>query len=120
MGNMSALSWAVIMLIAALVLYLIEEVWTGFRVKLPVGEMPRPVFVAINIVVYAFCFTVLYLSLTDNALAVPLAWVFALAMLLNGMGHLGMTALRRRYFPGVFTSPLLLAGSIYLIFRLVV
>jgi hypothetical protein len=102
-----------------LVLHLIEEVRTGFRVKLPLGEMPRPVFVGLNIVVYTFCATVLYVSITDHSLAVPLAWVFAVAMLLNGAGHIGIMALRRIYFPGGLTAILLLAGSIYLIYRLI-
>jgi hypothetical protein len=116
---MSALSWAIIILIVTLVLHLIEEVQTGFRVKFPIGEIPRPVFVGLNIVVYTFYATVLYMSITDHSLAVPLAWVFAVAMLINGAGHLGMMALRRGYFPGGLTAVLLLVGSVYLIYRLV-
>jgi len=80
-------SVAILLLIAALILHLAEEVKTGFRKKLPVGEMPLPVFVGINVVIYVFCFATLALSLRNSRWAVPLAWVFAVSMALNRLGH---------------------------------
>jgi len=56
----------------------------------------------------------------------PLAYFFAGMMLLNGMGHTLATIFGRtastvpipRPAPGFYSSPLLLAGSIYLLIRL--
>jgi hypothetical protein len=39
-------------------------------------------------------------------------------MFLNGVGHVSMMVMRRRYFPGGATAPLLLVISGYLILRL--
>ena len=75
---MDRITSAILLLIAALVVHLVEEVKTGFRKKLPIGEMPRLLFIGINLVVYAFCFTTLFLSARSNELAIPLAWVFAI------------------------------------------
>jgi hypothetical protein len=107
-----------LLLIAVLVVHLAEEVKTGFRKKLPIGEMPRLLFIGINVVVYAFCFTTLLLSARGNELAMPFAWVFAMAMLMNGIGHIGIMLVRREYFPGGLTAFLLLPISAYLIIHL--
>ncbi len=56
----------------------------------------------------------------------PLAYFFAVMMLLNGTGHTIATILGRtvssihfpRPAPGFYSSPLLFAGSIYLLIRL--
>jgi hypothetical protein len=115
---MDRITSAILLLIAALVVHLVEEVKTGFRKKLPIGEMPRLLFIGINVVVYAFCFTTLLLSAHGNELAIPFAWVFAIAMLMNGIGHIGMMLVRREYFPGGLTAFLLLPISAYLIIHL--
>jgi len=52
----------------------------------------------------------------------PLAWVYALIMLLNGIGHTMVTVAGRtvasvpvpRPAPGFYSSPFLLAGSVWL------
>ncbi|HEX4573619.1 MAG TPA: HXXEE domain-containing protein [Gemmatimonadales bacterium] len=44
----------------------------------------------------------------------PLARVFGVVMLGNGLLHLGAAAYRRRAVPGVASAPLLVAGAIYL------
>jgi hypothetical protein len=108
----------VVLLIAALILHLIEEVRTGFRERFPAGEMSLPLFVAINVVVYAFCFATLILSARDGELATPFAWIFAATMLFNGLGHVGIMLVRRQYFPGGLTAFLLLVISGYLILHL--
>jgi len=107
-----------LLLIAVLVVHLAEEIKTGFRKKLPIGEMPKPLFIGINVVVYAFCFTTPLLSAGGNELAIPFAWVFALAMLMNGIGHIGIMLVRREYFPGGLTAFTLLPISAYLIINL--
>jgi hypothetical protein len=108
----------VLLLIAVLVVHLVEEVKTDFRKKLPIGEMPRPLFVGINIVVYAFCFTTLSLSIRGNELAIPFSWIFAIAMLINGIGHIGIMVIRGEYFPGGLTAFALLPASAYLVTQL--
>ena len=115
---MDRITSAILLLIAALVVHLVEEIKTGFRKKLPIGEMPKPLFIGINVVVYAFCFTTLLLSARGHELATPFAWVFAIAMLMNGIGHIGMMLVRREYFPGGLTAVLLLPISAYLITQL--
>ena len=115
---MDRITSAILLLIAALVVHLVEEVKTGFRKKLPIGEMPKPLFIGINVVVYAFCFTTLLLSARGHELATLFAWVFAIAMLMNGIGHIGMMLVRREYFPGGLTAFLLLPVSAYLIIHL--
>jgi hypothetical protein len=47
----------------------VDEISTGLRRKLPLGEMPLALFVGINVVVYGFCFTTLILSARDGRLA---------------------------------------------------
>jgi hypothetical protein len=59
---LSQTTGVILLMVVALILHLLEETKTGFRRKLPEGEMPLPLFVAINVVVYAFCFTTLILS----------------------------------------------------------
>lgn len=49
---------------------------------------------------------------------VPAAWLWALVETANGIGHLGIAAWRRGYFPGVATAPLLLAIALYVMHRL--
>ena len=104
----------ILILIGILLLHLLEEIKMGFRKKLPFGEMPRHIFIGINIFIYAFCFTTLSLSLVGSELAVPFAWIFAAGMLLNGLGHITIVIVKRDYFPGGFTSFFLLAVSILL------
>lgn len=115
---MDGRSAAILLLILALILHLVEEVKAGFRQALPVGEMPLPIFVGLNVVIYAFCFATLALSLAGSLWAIPLAWIFAGSMVLNGLGHIGMMVIKKEYFPGGLTAFLLLLVSGYLILQL--
>ena len=45
----------------------------------------------------------------------PLSYVFGVLMLFNGLLHLAGSIYLGRLMPGVYSSPLLLAGSIYLL-----
>jgi hypothetical protein len=116
---MDTIALTILLLIAILLVHLGEEIKTGFRRRFPLGEMPLPLFIGANIIVYVFCFTTLFLSAQGSELAIPLAWIFAVGMFANGAGHMGMMALRRRYFPGGLTAFLLLAVAAYLIVQLV-
>jgi len=89
---------------AALIVHLVEEIHTGFRRKFPLGEMPRSVFVTVNIIVYSWALAA-YLSYFFNHPWGPsLVFFFSLAVLGNGLFHLGYMVLRRRYFPGGITA----------------
>jgi len=46
---------------------------------------------------------------------VPLAYVFGIIMFVNGLVHFAGSAYMGRPMPGVYSSPLLLAGSVYLL-----
>jgi hypothetical protein len=116
---MDALSATILMLIILLAMHLAEEVKTGFREKMLIGEMPRPLFVGLNILLYTYCVTTLFLSVRGHASAIPLTWIFAIAMLFNGAGHIGIMVVRRSYFPGGITAFLLFPVSVYLITQLV-
>ena len=48
---------------------------------------------------------------------VPLTYVFGTIMLLNGLGHIAGSFYLGRLMPGVYSSPLLLVTSIYLLYR---
>jgi hypothetical protein len=46
----------------------------------------------------------------------PISYVFAAFMLINGLGHIAVSLYTRTLISGVYSSPLLLAASIALIF----
>jgi hypothetical protein len=115
---MYARSVAVLLLIVVLMLHLAEEVQTGFRQRLPTGEMPLPVFLGINLALYGFCFATLALSLRSSEWAVPTAWALFISMALNGLGHIGIMLIKEEYFPGGLTAFFLLLASGYLILQL--
>lgn len=100
-----------LLMTAALALHLAEEVRTGFRRQFPLGEIPLPVFVGVNVGVYSFASAVVALSLIGHPAHVPMAWLFAVAVGLNGAAHLGAMAIRRAYFPGGVTAVLLVAAA---------
>lgn len=116
---MDGRSAGILILIVTLVAHLAEEVKTGFRQRLPIGEMPLPLFVGLNVLLYLFCFTTLALSLVQSTWVVPLAWVLALSMALNGAGHIVYMLVSKRYFPGGGTAFLLLLAAGYLMSQLV-
>ena len=115
---MSNLSASILILIIVLLLHFLEEIKTDFRRNLPKGEMPLGVFIGINVLVYAYCAITLYLSYLNLPLAIPMAWIFAIGMMLNGLGHIGMMVYRRAYFPGGITAFLLIPASAYLMINL--
>jgi Protein of unknown function with HXXEE motif len=121
------LAW--IALCLALAVHVIDETLTDFlsvynpavraiRSKLPF--LPLPTF-SFEIWLLGLIFAVLLLL----SLAIfvfrgskwmrPLSYVFAIIMLLNGMLHVAGSFYLGRMMPGVYSSPLLLAGSVYLL-----
>jgi hypothetical protein len=116
---MDVLSWAILLLIATLAMHLVEEVRARFRQKFPLREIPKTFFIGINIFIYTFCLATFLLAVFNHGFAAPFAWAFAIAMLINGIGHIGMMIWKRKYFPGGLTSPLLIIVSAFLIMQLI-
>lgn len=53
-----------------------------------------------------------------HAWARPVAWLWTLLELANGIGHTLLALSRGSYFPGLTTAPLLIAASSHLAYRL--
>ena len=132
------LAW--LLLCFAFCAHVADEALTGFlRVYNPtvmamrdrLGWFPMPTFAFRDWLLGLIAANIILLALTPwafrNARALrPLAYFFAAVMLLNGMGHTVFTVLGRtvasvqfsRPAPGFYSSPFLLAASIYLFLRL--
>ena len=55
------------------------------------------------------------LAFRGSRVMLPLAYIFAIFMLGNGLLHIGGSIFLRRLLPGVYSAPLLLIGSIFLL-----
>ena len=115
---MNAICVGVLILIGVHALHLAEEVLTGFRLRFPLGKMPKSMFVSGNVLVFVYAFFTAYLSLNGTPIAVLLAWIFGVGMLLNGLLHLGIMIFKRAYFPGGITACVLLPAATNLIYQL--
>jgi hypothetical protein len=115
----------------ALAVHVADEALTGFlavynptvqAIRRLVPLLPLPVFTFrlwLSLLVAAVC-VLLALSVFSFRGArwmVPLAYVFGVVMLGNGLVHLAGSGYLRRPMPGVYSSPLLLAGAVYLLSR---
>jgi hypothetical protein len=58
---MDRISFTILILILALGMHLGEEIKSGFREKFPVAEIPRALFIGIDVSVFGFCFSTLFL-----------------------------------------------------------
>ncbi|HEX4600552.1 MAG TPA: HXXEE domain-containing protein [Gemmatimonadales bacterium] len=125
----SQLGLAWVVLCGAFAMHVVDEALTHFldayspmvqaiRARLP--WVPLPTF-TLRVWLAGLIVAVLTLSAlspfawTHAAWIRPLARVFGVVMLGNGLLHLGAACYRRRAVPGVFTAPLLVAGAIYLL-----
>jgi hypothetical protein len=97
---MSSLTIGLIALVLCLILHLVEEILTGFREKLPLGELPLWLFVGINLLIYSFAAVMTWRSITEKPGALLMSWLFAIGMLGNGLGHLGIMVVRKTIFQG--------------------
>ena len=123
-------------LTVAFALHVLDEATTGFlaiynptvtALRARFAWFPMPTFefrewlVGLSLAV-AICFALTPLAATSARWLRPLAWVYALIMLLNGIGHTMVTVAGRtlasvpvpRPAPGFYSSPFLLAGSVWL------
>jgi len=127
-------------LCAAFAFHILDEALTGFlRVYNPtvhilrqrLGWFPMPQFEYREWLVGLVIACALLVCMTPLAYSGarglrPLAWIFAVIMLLNGVGHTLFSVLGRtvpevtfaRPAPGFYSSPALLAAAIWMIARL--
>ena len=101
-----------------LALHLVEEIKTDFFKKFPLGPIPIPLALVLNVMIYAGALLIIYLAAVGNAVAIPMAWIFGVVMLSNAVLHLLMVAIKRAYFPGAITAVILLPASIWLLLYL--
>jgi hypothetical protein len=132
--------WGWVILCVALALHILDEATTGFlavynptvlAVRQRWGWFPMPTFEfrewLSGLIVVCLILAALSVFAFSNAKWLrPLAYVFAMVMLLNGIGHtlatvFGQTVASvqfQRPAPGFYSSPLMIGASIYLLRRL--
>jgi hypothetical protein len=123
------MAWIGLTLVLAV--HVADEALTGFlavynptvqAIRRLLPFLPLPVFTFklwLRLLVAAVC-VLLALSVfcfRGARWMVPLAYVFGVTMLVNGLAHLAGTVYLRRGVPGVYSSPLLLGAAIYLLSR---
>lgn len=116
---MDARATALVILTGLQIVHLCEEVHGRLRHRFPFGVMPRPIFVGINVLLFTLYGLTIFWAHRHARPAVPAAWILALVALGNGLGHIGVMIQRRKYFPGGYTAPLLLAAALVLMMILI-
>ena len=120
-------AWLALALCVAV--HVADEAMTGFlniynptvraiRVRLPFLPIPTFTFriwLALLVAGVILLFALSVFAYRGVAWIVYLAYPFGILMLFNGVAHLAGSALMRRLMPGVYSAPLLLAGSLYLL-----
>jgi hypothetical protein len=121
--------FAWLLLCAALAVHVIDEALTDFlsvynpavqaiRKRFPF--LPLPVFSfrvwlggLVLAVVLDLCVTPL--AFGGNRFLVMAAYPLGVLMVGNALGHMGASIYRKRFMPGVYSSPMLLAGAVWLL-----
>jgi len=118
-----------LLLCVALGLHVLDEALTGF---LPVYNATvraiRERFRFVRLPIFSFrvwlaglCIAILAafslspLAFRASGFAVGVAYPFGVLMIGNALGHIGASVYRKRMMPGVYSSPLLLLASVYLL-----
>jgi hypothetical protein len=116
---MNLVSVGIIFLIVVQAIHLYEEVRSDFRRKVPIGEIPKSLFIWLNVAAFAFTIVTLCLCQAETSIGFVLAWIYGIAMVINGCIHIGMMIHKRGYFPGGVTAPFVLVAAVYVICQLV-
>ena len=117
-------------LCVALAIHVIDEAVTGFldvynptvgaiREEYPLITLPTFTFenwLSLLIFAVAMLMASSYFVWKGRWAMRPISYVFAAFMLLNGLLHIAASLYARKFISGVYSSPLLLAASISLIF----
>ena len=103
--------------IVALAIHFAEEYATGFYREFPrvIGTAPwdESRFAAFNLAWLAVFVIAAVAARRGTSVAMILVLFFAIgAGIINGVGHVALALLRGGYFPGLYTSPLMLASGI--------
>lgn len=113
----------------ALAVHVMDEAVTDFlsvynpavlaiRRQLPFLPLPTfsfDVWLTALIVAVVMLLSLSPFALRGANLMVPLSYLFGLLMFVNGLGHLAGSLYMQRPMPGVYSSPLLLGCSVYLL-----
>lgn len=94
-----------------------EEIWTNFHRRWFVFKMPRYVFVAFEMLLSALI--VIYIVNPNIAPIKYVLPIFALTMLINGVGHVIWSLVEKRYVPGLVTAPAFIIIFLAYFFELV-
>jgi len=126
-ANHFGLAW--VALCACLALHVADEALTDFlsvynpnvlaiRRRLPFLPLPTftfKVWLSLLILAVAVLLALSPFAFRGARWMVPLSYVFAIIMFLNGLAHVVSSIYLRRWMPGVYSSPLLLAVSAWLL-----
>ena len=118
-----------LMLCLALAIHVTDEALTNFlavynptviaiRSRLPYIPLPTfsfPVWLTGLVVAVVVLFGLSPFVFRGARIMVPLAYLFGIFMLANGLQHIGGSIYMHRLMPGVYSAPCLLATSIYLL-----
>lgn len=88
-----------------------EEIWTNFHKKWFVFTMPRWLFITLE--AFLSLTIIAYIAKPDLPLAHWYMPLFALIMLINGVGHIVWALIARKYVPGLTTAPLFIAVFVF-------
>jgi hypothetical protein len=118
-----------LLLCVALALHVLDEALTDFlpgynatvrAIRERFRFVPLPVF-SFRVWLAGLCiailaaFSVSPLAFRGSGFAVGVAYPLGILMIGNALGHIGASVYRRRMMPGVYSSPLLLLASVYLL-----
>ena len=90
----------------------------AIRARVPFFPMPTftfGVWLAGLIIAVSVMLALSFVAFRQSARLRYVAYPYAVIMLLNGLGHIGGSIYMKRLMPGVFSSPFLLAASIWLL-----
>jgi hypothetical protein len=121
--------YAWLLLCVALSIHVLDEALTDFlSVYNPAVQAIRKRFPLLPLTVFSFrvwlgglagavalAFCVTPLAFGGSGFVVAAAYPLGILMAGNALGHIGASIYRRRFMPGVYSSPLLLLASLYLL-----
>jgi len=127
--NKNAAAW--VLLISALALHVLDEAVTDFLsfynsmvldLKHRFGYFPAPIFsfeiwLGGLIAFIIICFLLTPIIKKENKIVKVLVIAFGTLMIANALGHMLGSVLLGKFLPGVWSSPLLLAASVYVVAR---
>lgn len=122
--------FAWLFLSVVLALHVVDEAVTDFlavynpavvalRKRFPLLPLPTftfPVWLGGLCLGIAVAFALSYLAFRGSRVAIVVAYPVSFLMFANGVGHLAASLYRRRFMPGVYSSPFLVAASAYLFY----